>query len=69
MGPASRRHEDGLYRVGTCSRRGFFCLCIQFNGLDKTYTPREFAGLARVFAMLGLDMDFCWGFFDKSEDF
>jgi hypothetical protein len=30
--------------------------------LDKTHTPREFGGLARVLAVLGLDMDFCLDF-------
>jgi hypothetical protein len=32
-----------------------FLFYIQYNGLTRTDTPRECAGLARVFVVLGLD--------------
>jgi hypothetical protein len=38
--------------------RGLFLLCIQYSGWSITDTPRECAGLARVFVFLGLDRIF-----------
>jgi hypothetical protein len=32
--------------------------CIQYSGWDITHTPRECAGLTRVFAVQGLDKSF-----------
>jgi hypothetical protein len=37
--------------------RGILGLCVQYSGWSITYTPREFAGLARVL-IWGLDMVF-----------
>jgi hypothetical protein len=36
----------------------FACSCIQYSGWSITHTPRECAGLARVFVSSGLDKIF-----------
>src|ERR1700733_4959323 len=45
-----------MFKAGTRILAGAsFHLYIQYNGLGITHTPRECAGLARGFAVLGLD--------------
>jgi hypothetical protein len=41
--------------------RGVSSFCIKYSGWSITHTPHEYAGLARVLAVLGLDTIFLPG--------